>query len=60
MIKIKTWGKLALVGLTAATLVACGGSEEKETAKVEKKAEVINWKMVTTWPKKLSRFGYGG
>ncbi|MGR0279045.1 TRAP transporter substrate-binding protein [Marinomonas dokdonensis] len=57
---VKTWSKLALVSLTAATLVACGGSEEaKETAQVEKKAEVINWKMVTTWPKNFPGLGTG-
>lgn len=59
MNKIVTWSKLALVGLTAATLVACGGSEEKATAQVEKKAEVINWKMVTTWPKNFPGLGTG-
>ena len=59
MITIKSWSKLALVGLAAATLVACGGSEEKETAKAESKAEVINWKMVTTWPKNFPVLGTG-
>ncbi|QRV25623.1 TRAP transporter substrate-binding protein [Marinomonas foliarum] len=55
---IKSWGKLALVGLTAATLVACGGSEEeKTTAKAETTADVINWKMVTTWPKNFPGLG---
>ena len=60
MNKIKTWSKLALVSLTAATLVACGGSE-KEVAKVEveKKVETINWKMVTTWPKNFPGLGTG-
>ena len=54
---IKMWGKLALVSLTAASLVACGGSEEKATAKVEKAADVIHWKMVTTWPKNFPGLG---
>ena len=57
---IKTWSKLALVSLSAATLVACGGSEKtEEAAQVEKKAEVINWKMVTTWPKNFPGLGTG-
>ncbi|ETX12128.1 C4-dicarboxylate ABC transporter [Marinomonas ushuaiensis DSM 15871] len=57
---IKTWSKLALVGLTAASLVACGGSEKaEEVAKVDAKAEVINWKMVTTWPKNFPGLGTG-
>ncbi|AEF56528.1 TRAP transporter substrate-binding protein [Marinomonas posidonica] len=60
MSKIKTWSKLALLGLTTATLVACGGSEKaEETAKTETKAEVINWKMVTTWPKNFPGLGTG-
>ncbi|NVK73517.1 MAG: TRAP transporter substrate-binding protein [Oceanospirillaceae bacterium] len=54
---IKMWGKLALVGLAAASLVACGGSEEKETAKADKAGDVIHWKMVTTWPKNFPGLG---
>ncbi|MGB0783533.1 MAG: TRAP transporter substrate-binding protein [Marinomonas sp.] len=51
-------GKLAFAGLFALTLVACGGSEKTEdAAKVEKKAETIHWKMVTTWPKNFPGLG---
>ena len=51
-------GKLAFAGLFALSLVACGGSEKaEETAKVEKKAETIHWKMVTTWPKNFPGLG---
>ena len=60
MNKIKLWGKLTLVGLATATLVACGGSDKAEdTAKVNAQAEVINWKMVTTWPKNFPGLGTG-
>ena len=51
-------GKLAFASLFALSLVACGGSEKaEETAKVEKKAEIIHWKMVTTWPKNFPGLG---
>ncbi|GAB3486978.1 TRAP transporter substrate-binding protein [Marinomonas epiphytica] len=57
---VGSWSKLALASVAAATLVACGGSEKaEETAKVEKKAEVIEWKMVTTWPKNFPGLGTG-
>ena len=60
MITIKAWSKLVLTGLTAIALVACGGSEKSEdTASVEKKADVIHWKMVTTWPKNYPVLGTG-
>ena len=60
MLTLKNWGKSALLGLAAATLVACGGSEKAaEQVQVEKKAEVINWKMVTTWPKNFPGLGTG-
>lgn len=59
MSKIRIWAKVALVGVITATLVACGGSEEKETAKVEQKVDVIHWKMVTTWPKNTPGMGTG-
>jgi TRAP-type mannitol/chloroaromatic compound transport system substrate-binding protein len=53
-------GKLAFAGLLALSLVACGGSEKAEdTAKIEKKAETIHWKMVTTWPKNFPGLGTG-
>jgi len=57
---IKIWSKVVLVVLTAIALVACGGSEKSEdTASVEKKADVIHWKMVTTWPKNAPGVGTG-
>ncbi|MEO9274639.1 TRAP transporter substrate-binding protein DctP [Marinomonas sp. 5E14-1] len=57
---IKTWGKFALAGLAAVALVACGGSdEEKISQKIDNKADVINWKMVTTWPKNFPVLGTG-
>lgn len=50
--------KLAVAGLLAMSLVACGGSDKvEETAQV--KAETINWKMVTTWPKNFPGLGTG-
>ncbi len=53
-------GKLVFAGLLALSLVACGGSEKAEdTAKIEKKAETIHWKMVTTWPKNFPGLGTG-
>ncbi|MBJ7536409.1 TRAP transporter substrate-binding protein [Marinomonas transparens] len=52
--------KLVLATLLAMSLVACGGSEKTEaTAKADKKIEVINWKMVTTWPKNFPGLGTG-
>ena len=52
--------KLVFAGLLALSLVACGGSEKAEdTAKIEKKAETIHWKMVTTWPKNFPGLGTG-
>ncbi|WCN11260.1 TRAP transporter substrate-binding protein [Marinomonas mediterranea] len=60
MLKINTWGKWALAGVTAAVLSACGGSDKvPETAKVEPKPEKIEWKMVTTWPKNFPGLGTG-
>lgn len=60
MDKIKMWGKLTLVGLITVTLMACGGSDKAEnTAKIETTADVINWKMVTTWPKNFPGLGTG-
>jgi TRAP-type mannitol/chloroaromatic compound transport system substrate-binding protein len=59
MNKIIRWGKWALVGMTTVLLVACGGSEEKETASVEQKVDTIHWKMVTTWPKNAPGMGTG-
>jgi TRAP-type mannitol/chloroaromatic compound transport system substrate-binding protein len=53
-------GKLVFAGLLALSLVACGGSEKAgDTAKIEKKAETIHWKMVTTWPKNFPGLGTG-
>ncbi|MEP7728801.1 TRAP transporter substrate-binding protein [Marinomonas primoryensis] len=52
--------KLVFAGLLALSLVACGGSEKAgDTAKIEKKAETIHWKMVTTWPKNFPGLGTG-
>ncbi|ETX12130.1 C4-dicarboxylate ABC transporter [Marinomonas ushuaiensis DSM 15871] len=59
MNKIKIWLKVALLALTATVLVACGEAEEKVTAQAEQKAEVIHWKMVTTWPKNAPGVGTG-
>jgi TRAP-type mannitol/chloroaromatic compound transport system substrate-binding protein len=59
MNKIKIWAKVAFVGLITTALVACGGSEEKETTKTEQKIDVIHWKMVTTWPKNAPGMGTG-
>lgn len=56
---MKAWSKLALVGLATATLVACGVETAEDTAKVDKKVDVINWKMVTTWPKNFPGLGTG-
>lgn len=57
---IREWGKGALLGFAALVLVACNGSEKTEDiAKVEAKAEVIHWKMVTTWPKNFPVLGTG-
>lgn len=53
-------GKVAFTGLFALTLAACGGSDKAEdVAKVEKKVETIEWKMVTTWPKNFPGLGTG-
>ncbi|MEO9654179.1 TRAP transporter substrate-binding protein [Marinomonas sp.] len=60
MRKLVVLGKLALAGLLASVLVACGGSEETEQkAQVVEKAETIKWKMVTTWPKNFPGLGTG-
>ncbi|WP_191601661.1 TRAP transporter substrate-binding protein [Marinomonas algicola] len=52
------WIKLAVAGLLAMSLVACGGSEKVEET-IQPKAEIINWKMVTTWPKNFPGLGTG-
>lgn len=60
MFTAKSFGKWAIAGIAAATLVACGGGEKaEEQAKAQVKAEVINWKMVTTWPKNFPGLGTG-
>ena len=52
--------KLALAALLTVSLIACGGSEsDKKVATAAANAEVINWKMVTTWPKNYPGLGTG-
>lgn len=57
-------GKLALASLLSLSLVACGGdkessSENAQAAAPATKAEPIEWKMVTTWPKNFPALGTG-
>lgn len=63
MINAKSFGKWSLTSLTVASLVACGGSEPSdETQQAQAapaKQEVIEWKMVTTWPKNFPGLGTG-
>ncbi|ADZ93373.1 TRAP transporter substrate-binding protein [Marinomonas mediterranea] len=66
MKKVMQFGKLAAASLLAVVLTACGGASDKEatkesakSAQVEKKPEVIKWKMVTTWPKNFPALGTG-
>ncbi|RUM50115.1 MAG: ABC transporter substrate-binding protein [Marinomonas sp.] len=63
MINAKAFSKWTLAGITAATLVACGGSEQSSstetTAAAPAKQETIEWKMVTTWPKNFPGLGTG-
>ncbi|SBS30978.1 Monocarboxylate 2-oxoacid-binding periplasmic protein precursor [Marinomonas aquimarina] len=61
---IANFGKLALAGLLSLTLAACGGSNETASSESTQaapvaKAEPIEWKMVTTWPKNFPALGTG-
>ena len=50
------------ISALAALLVGCSKPESKATSSetLQSKApETIEWKMVTSWPKKLSRTGHG-
>ena len=58
MFTAKSFGKWAIAGIAAATLVACGGGEKaEEQTKAQAKAEVINWKK---WIYKCNGYLYGG
>lgn len=63
MINVKAFSKWMLAGVTAASLVACGGSEPSENTQTQAaapaKPETIEWKMVTTWPKNFPALGTG-
>lgn len=56
---IKTWSKVAVVALTSIALVACGEAEENLVENTQQQADVIHWKMVTTWPKNAPGVGTG-
>lgn len=57
MRKLIELSKLAVAGLLAVTLVACGGSEEADKQSASAKQETYNWKMVTAWPKNFPGLG---
>ena len=64
MINANALSKWTLAGITAATLMACGGSSEPSSntetqAAAPAKTETIEWKMVTTWPKNFPALGTG-
>ncbi|MBM6550622.1 TRAP transporter substrate-binding protein [Marinomonas ostreistagni] len=65
MKKLANFGKLALASLLSLSLIACGGDEEAnsdnstQAAAPAAKAEPIEWKMVTTWPKNFPALGTG-
>ena len=63
MINAKSFSKWTLVSLAAASLIACGGSDEPKDSQQAQaapaKQEVIEWKMVTTWPKNFPGLGTG-
>ena len=64
MINANALSKWTLAGITAATLMACGGSNEPSSntetqAAAPAKPETIEWKMVTTWPKNYPGLGAG-
>lgn len=49
--------KLAVAGLLAVTLVACGGSEEADKQSASAEQKTFEWKMVTAWPKNFPGLG---
>lgn len=56
---IKHLMKLAVTSIAAATLVACGGSDQAEQGATASSAQTYEWKMVTTWPKNFPALGTG-
>lgn len=60
MYKLVELSKLTFAGLLAVALVACSPADnaEKATASADK-AEAIEWKMVTAWPKNYPGLGTG-